>query len=133
MTHRTRRQCILALAILLATSFVAAPAFASHGHRYKSNHHAYRSGGHHGFHARHHVRHHNYGPRVRVVHRRSYPTYVHEQRSEAYYCAPCNHRFDSHDALYQHVHRRHHVALWRLPFVIVKSIIHGTLGWIFHG
>jgi hypothetical protein len=47
----------------------------------------------------------------------------------AYYCEPCEHRFKSRARFDRHLHRHHHVALWRLPFAIVYT----TLGAIFYG
>jgi len=52
-----------------------------------------------------------------------------EQRRDSYYCDPCGKRFHSRRKFHRHVSHTHHVPLFALPFVIVKS----TLGWIFHG
>ncbi len=52
-----------------------------------------------------------------------------EARRDSYTCGPCNHRFDSRRKFHRHLTSHHHVPLFALPFVIVKS----TLGWIFHG
>ncbi len=136
---RRRRQWLIALAVLTATTGVAGTAFA--GDRQHSRHHGF-SGHHGGQHGRHHGGHqrrHRYG--FSVLHHRSYPVYVHgysgysgyAHREPAYYCAPCSHRFGSYDALSRHVHHRHHVPLWKLPFVIVDSVLGGIFGWIFHG
>lgn len=52
---------------------------------------------------------------------------VHNHRT--FYCKPCNHRFRSRFQLRNHLHHDHHIALWRLPFVIV----HRAFGAVFYG
>ncbi len=52
-----------------------------------------------------------------------------ERRAESYHCGPCGKRFHSRRKFHRHLTHSHHVPLFALPFVIVKS----TLGWIFHG
>ena len=46
-----------------------------------------------------------------------------------YTCGPCNHRFTSRHEFHRHLHHKHRIPLWKLPFVIV----HSAVGWIFHG
>jgi len=140
---RKRQKWVTAVAVLVAAMFVAGPAMADHrGHRdHDRRHHDrhydrhegrhyerhYEGRRHHGRHHRKHYRHHN---------RRHYPTYRHagyRQEVAGYYCGPCNHRFHSYNALSRHVHHKHHIPLWQLPFVIVHSVFNGIFGWAFHG
>jgi hypothetical protein len=60
-------------------------------------------------------------------------SYASGHHERAYFCGPCNHRFSNYNALSHHVHRVHHIPLWRLPFVIVDSVFHNIAGFIFHG
>ncbi len=115
---RIARFSILAVA---AFAFVLAPstAFARdrHHNRHPRHHNWYDS---HGYQYGHHSR---YGGA------RVYQYYRADYRQERYYCAPCNHYFDSRPNFHSHLNQRHHIPLWKIPFVIV----HSTLGWIFHG
>ena len=128
---RRRRQLLTALAVLVTATFVAGPAAAGDRH-HRGGHYYRHHGGHHysGYYP------HHWG--VRVLHHRSYPVYLHggagyANHEAGYYCGPCNQRFGSYDGLSNHVHHRHHVPLWKLPFVIIDSVLHGVVGWIFHG
>ena len=126
-----RRRWVTALAVLLTTTFLAGPALADH-RRYR--HSDWR----HGYQGHHERGHHWRQVRHSYRHQRGYPVYVHGSQRYAhheagYYCGPCSHRFGSYAALSHHVHDRHHVPLWKLPFVIVDSIVGGALRWIFHG
>ena len=44
--------------------------------------------------------------------------YASHHASQRYYCRACDHHFDSHHALYRHVHDHHHVSLWKVPLRI---------------
>ena len=54
-------------------------------------------------------------------------------RGSVYYCAACRHRFDSRGRFYHHLQQHHHIPPWQLPWVVVHGLVHGGLGWVFHG
>ena len=137
-----------ALAVLLTATFAAGPALAGQGYRGHDRHGGGwdrydRHEGHYRHENRRHRRHHRHGYRhaYRHAYRHSlgYPVYAHggygfgAQREAAYYCGPCRHRFNGYDELSVHVHRTHHIPIWRLPFVIVNSVLHDIVGFVFHG
>jgi hypothetical protein len=58
--------------------------------------------------------------------------YRHDRRhykNDRYYCKPCNSYFDSRDRFHSHLSGVHFLALWQLPFVILKH----ALGWAYYG
>lgn len=85
-----------------------------------------------------HRRHHRDHGAVHDDHR-GVPRYYHGRRGgrvrrdAAYYCASCRHRFHARRAFNRHLHHRHHIPLWKIPFVIVHGAVHGIVGWIFYG
>lgn len=52
----------------------------------------------------------------------------HHKRS-SYYCAPCDHGFNSRSDFHSHLSGHHYIAPWLIPFAIIQH----TLGWIFYG
>jgi len=148
---RNRKKWVAAIAVLMATTFIAVPGWAEHGRRdhherrYDGHHEGrhYRDGGrrhhdgdryerrhhHRRHHARHHRRHHRYYEHAY----RPYPVYHHAYANPRYYCAACHHRYDSYDALSDHVHRHHHIALIRIPFLIVQGVLDGIFGFTYYG
>ena len=80
------------------------------------------------FHARrdgHQYRHH--------ARRQQTPHYAHgvkyTKHHAKFQCRACNHAFRNQRDFYDHVHQRHHVPLWRIPFLL----LHASAGWIFYG
>ncbi len=136
-----RRQWAAALAVLLTATFAAGPALADHQRNRRHDRHDGYGQRHNGHddHRRHNKRRHH--RRKAYRHHRGYPVYAHNSYSRghyrhsepAYYCGPCNQRFSDYDALSGHVHRVHHIPIWRLPFVIVDSVLGNVFGFIFHG
>ncbi len=151
---RNRQKFVTAIAVLLATTFIAGPAMA-HGKRHHGNRHYNESRHHNDRHYegrhyrgddcrrgdRHHrrwERSHRGQNRHRDYDRRSsrhYPVYRHGYNNEnaRYYCAPCKHRFGSYDDLASHIHHRHRVALWQVPLLIVRGVLDGIFGFTYHG
>ncbi len=131
-----RRQWATAMAVLLTATFAAGPALADDRRsRRHDRHDGYSQRvDRHDDHRRHDRRHPRRHYRRSYRHSRGYPVYSYSgYSSRAYYCGPCNHRFSNYNALSHHVHRVHHIPLWRLPFVIVDSVFHNIVGFIFHG
>jgi Ni/Co efflux regulator RcnB len=139
LDQKRRQKWVTAVAVLVATMFVAGPALADNrGRDNDRRHHQNRQYDRHQ--DRHQARHYNQYDRRhdRRQARRHYPVYRHGayragHESAGYYCGPCNNRFNNYEALSHHVHRTHHIAIWQLPFVIVHSIFQGAFGWVFHG
>lgn len=73
----------------------------------------------------HHYRHH--------ASRQRTPHYAHGVKYTEHYakfqCRTCNQTFRHQRHFYDHVHQRHHVPFWRIPFLLV----HASAGWIFYG
>jgi len=51
------------------------------------------------------------------------------QHAAPFYCRPCRHRFASKSVFHRHLHRRHHVAPWRIS----RRVVRNAFGWIFFG
>jgi len=75
----------------------------------------------HGHHYRHHAK------------RQHTPHYAQGVKYTKHYamfqCRACNHAFRYQRDFYDHVHQRHHVPFWRIPFLL----LHASTGWIFYG
>jgi hypothetical protein len=100
-----------------------------HRSRHHGGHHRHHRGCGHGGHGGHGG---YYAPRYVVKnHYHGYPVHYYDRGPESYYCGPCSDHFDSYDDLSYHVHRRHHVAVLQLPFVIFQASIGGGVGWVF--
>ena len=155
---RNRKKWVAAIAVLVATTFVAGPTWAHGGKRHHRDHDRYeRHHDHHRYDKKH--RHGHYGSRhhrhdecrrgdrdhrrwERRHHRRHhrhsdrrYPVYSHSygNHDTRYYCAPCKGHFKSYDDLSYHVHHRHRVPLWKVPFLIVRGVLDGIFGFTYHG
>lgn len=75
---------------------------------------------------------HNESYKYRYNNHRPAHSYRHasaKKHGSPFYCKPCNHRFESRVGFNNHLGGHHHIAPWRLPFVVV----HHTLGWVFFG
>ncbi len=115
---------------------------------YDRGHDRHARGGHERNHARNHDRNYNrnYNRGDRRHHRRDYRGDRHARydrhrshqasrynrshhASSRYYCAPCDHGFDSRRGFHSHLAGFHGVSLFFLPF----AIVHHALGWIFYG
>ena len=61
------------------------------------------------------------------------PHYAHDVKYNKhhvkFHCRACNHTFRYQRGFYDHVHHRHHVPFWRIPFLLGYA----NFGWIFHG
>ena len=84
---------------------------------YQKSFHARRDGHHYLSHARRqHTPHYAHGVKYTKHHAK-------------FQCRACNHRFRYQRDFYDHVHHRHHVPFWRIPFLLV----HTSFGWNFYG
>jgi hypothetical protein len=143
----SRRLCnAAALAVAALTMALPATAAAEHARSERDRYDRYdrRDSRHDGRRdSRHDGRHHDnsrrdfyyggvFGPHFSHHRRHRMPRYargVHYRHAKAFYCEPCRHAFDSRNAFHRHIHRRHRVPMWRVPF----AAIHHALGWVFHG
>jgi hypothetical protein len=69
---------------------------------------------------RSHARH-DHGPR--------YARGVKVSKHAPFYCKRCSHAFHQRNDFYSHVHLRHRVPLWQIPF----RLVHASIGWVFYG
>lgn len=148
----TRR--FAALLTGLAALGLLMPVAAAAGPYHHRSHHERGAHGHHGHHRgegvawehrtrrQHAHRHHPDHPRQHRSQRRAHAPARqrrgdrhlhrgHHERSvrNAFYCAPCRRYFRARRAFHDHLHHHHRVPIWRLPGVIVRSV----LGWVFYG
>ena len=80
-----------------------------------------------------HHDHYREGRRRRHDHYRGASGASRSHRGSVYYCAACRHRFDSRGRFYHHLQQHHHIPPWQIPWVVVHGLVHGGLGWVFHG